>query len=442
MRARLYPLPASWQGWRRFAGPTYRPLHGISSAHALLGLVGDAVFIPFLLALGCHPAIVTIIAALPPLGMMAQRLLPRLLKATNGNLRGLTLLAVAAGETRGFWLALVALFYTLGWLPAGVVIVVVALTVAVGQTLGLIAGANLQAWYSIILPEAERRFAAPRAVAISMGLSAFILLPASLIVGLQWGTWPYVIIFSIGGLASLLLLWSVRKLPNPGRVRIPQMPPAHQNDPRLERFLRSSTIGSGGAGVMPYVSIYAIAVLGMPASFAIALSALSGGVALIASLLASDFLSTGSASRLLRMSLILRGVAALSFIVAFPGMPLAPFILVAAVALSAAGWSSGMLAANERLFRLAAGPSLISHQGRYVLYNSAALSGGQIAGASVLAIGGLGYPLFASLFAVSGLLRLWSARETQVSDAWTTSTGEFVMSRQERAEYIDTASSA
>ena len=356
---------------------------------------------------------------------------------TDGNLRLLTTIAAAIGETRGFALATVAVFYSLGWLSAGVAIVAVAVVVAVGQTLGLIAGANIQAWYSIILPEAERRFAAPRAVAMSMGLSALILLPTSGLVGLsEWGTWPYAIIFFAGGLSSILLLWSLRKLPVPGRVRIPETALiSAQTDPRLRSFIRSSAWGSAGAGLMPYVSIYVIAVLGLPASFAVALSALNGGVALLASLLASGFLATGSASRLLHSSLILRGLAMFIFMTAFPGMPLAPTMIVIAVILTSAGWASGALAANERLFRLAAGPALISHQGRYILYNSASLTGGQLASAAVLAVGGLGYPLFASLFAMSGLLRLWSAHRTEVSDNWSVATGAFVMPIAERRAY-------
>jgi hypothetical protein len=81
--------------------------------------------------------------------------------------------------------------------------------------------------------------------------------------------------------------------------------------------------------------------------------------------------------------------------------------------LMAAGDSAGQLSANERVFRLATGPSVIAFQSGNVVRNVAAYGIGLLGGALVMLFGG--YPSFALLFVASGTTRFVAARQTEVT---------------------------
>ena len=79
----------------------------------------------------------------------------------------------------------------------------------------------------------------------------------------------------------------------------------------------------------------------------------------------------------------------------------------------AAGDTAGQLSANERLFRLATGPSVIAFQSRFVIRNVAAYTIGLLTASGVLLIGG--YVAFAILFGGAGTVRLVASRVTEIS---------------------------
>jgi hypothetical protein len=74
----------------------------------------------------------------------------------------------------------------------------------------------------------------------------------------------------------------------------------------------------------------------------------------------------------------------------------------------AAGDTAGQLSANERLYRLATGPSVITFQSRYVVRNVMGYFTGLLTSSGVLLIGG--YPAFAILFTGAATVRLVAAR--------------------------------
>ncbi len=190
----------------------------------------------------------------------------------------------------------------------------------------------------------------------------------------------------------------------------------------LRRFLRIITIAAFGAGFGPYFSIYVISILHMPASFAILLSALSSASALVSSAVIGGWLHRGSSSRLLRLSFLLRGGTLLLGLLAFPLNPFAPLIMAVLAVVVSAGYSAGVLASNERLLRLASGPQLIRAQGSFVAGTAIGATGGQFSSATVLALLPVGYPAFAILFAVSGLIRVVLIPFVEVSDSWSNAT--------------------
>ena len=160
----------------------------------------------------------------------------------------------------------------------------------------------------------------------------------------------------------------------------------------------------------------------MPASFAILLSALSSGSALVSSAVIGGWLHRGSSSRLLRLSFVLRGGMLLLGLLAFPLNPFAPLIMAGLAVVVSAGYSSGVLASNERLLRLASGPQLIRAQGRFVAGTAIGATGGQFSSAALLALLPVGFPAFAILFAVSGLTRVALIPFVEVSDSWSSAT--------------------
>ncbi len=415
--------------WRAFGDRRYRSFHGIGLTTAVVfALAGDGLTIPLLLALGTPPALATVIGVLPFAFSSAQLLVPTLLRRTDGNLRAVTLAILAVGETRGFLLAAVVLAHEAGLIAAPVTIAAIAAVMSLAGAASSVGGANLLAWYGAILPEAERRFIAPRVMGITQGLGAFLLLPVALLVQEGLGTIGlavYAIVFALAGILGIVELEVVRRLRRPGRVRVAPRGEAPPPSPATLRFIRTVSIAAFGAGFGPYLSIYAISVLGLPAGFAIVLSALASAASLVSAALVGGWLGRGSSSRTLRLSFVLRGGSMIVGLLAFPANPLCWAILCVVAILAAAGASAGTLAANERLLRLTGGIDLIGAQGRFVAGTAAGVTAGQFSSGTVLAVLPLGYPAFALLFGVSGAVRLILAARAEVSPTWASATTAF-----------------
>jgi len=393
-------LSATVADWRTFAARPYRPFRQLAIAQGFIGaLNGPAITIPLLLALGAHPALATFLAVLPAAGTMAQRWLPGLLDRTDGNLRGIVVLFATLGEPRGLILAAIVALTALGLLPNWAAITLVGVVIGPLGALGAIAYSLQQSWYQIILPEDERRLLAPRLGGIALGIGSIILLPIALTIdGLvtSVGLWAYALPFVIAGLAGLAPILILRRLPSPGRIRVPRQ-----------------TFALLSAGLSPFLSVYAISVLGTGAGFAIAVSAVSSATLVLSSLYVSGHLRGGSSSRLLRRSFLLRAFALLLGLAAHPANPFAPAVLVAVAILMAAGDAAGQLSANERLMRLATGPGVLAFQSHFVVRNVGAYTGGVAASSLIMLLGG--WPAFAILFAMAGIGRVAAARMTEVT---------------------------
>ena len=419
--------------WRVFLGTRYRPFQrlGVSGA-VVAALVGDGLTIPLLLELGASPALATLIGVLPFAFSAAQLGVPWLLRRYDGNLRGVTLIILALGETRGFVLGALTLAAWIGLIPNGLAIIAIGAVMSLGGAATTIGGTNLLAWYGAILPDPERRFVAPRVMGMTLGLGSVLLLPVALLVQLflpDLGVRIYAIVFLVSGIAGVIEIIVLRHLAKPGRVRVARSsagpadgPPPAPPSPHLQPFLRSITVAAFGAGFGPYLSIYAISVLHLPPSYAILLSAISSAASLVSATIIGGLLARGSASRTLRVSFLLRGSSMLLGLTAFPSNPFAGVIICVVAGLAAAGASAGTLSSNERLMRLTPGPDLIRAQGRFVAGSAAGITAGQLSNAAILAILPLGYPAFAILFTVSGLTRFVTAARAEVSETWSSST--------------------
>jgi len=415
--------------WRAFAARRYRTYQGIGiGSAAVFALAGDGLTIPLLLALGAAPALATVIGVLPFTFSAAQLLVPSLLRRTDGNLRGVTLAILVVGETRGFMLAAIVLLHVAGLLPAFAAIAGIATIMCLGGAASAIGGANLQAWYGAILSEPERRFVAPRVMGITQGLGAALLLPVAL--GVQVGLTLvglsiYAAVFIVAGLAGLAELAAVLRLRRPGRVRVARHGERPPLSPQTRSFIRIVTLAAAGAGFGPYLSIYAISVLGQTAGFAILLSAVSAAASLVAATIVGGLLSRGSASRTLRLSFVLRGGGILLGLLAFPGNPIAPLVLLVVAVVVSAGAAAGILASNERLLRLTGGVDLIGAQSRFVAGTATGITVGQMGSAGVLALLPVAFPTFALLMLGSGLMRLVLVTRVEVSATWSTATAAF-----------------
>ncbi len=420
---RAYPVPnlrPTVSDWRAFGARQYRSFRVLAVAQGFIGaLTGPAITIPLLLALGAHPAVATAVAVLPAVGTMSQRWLPAMLDRTDGNLRGLVILFAAIGEPRGLLLAGVVAIAALGWLPGWAAIALVGIVIGPLGALGAISSSLQQSWYQIILPDQERRLIAPRLGGITLGIGSVVLLPIAFtidaVVG-GIGLWAYAIPLLVGGLAGIVPLVILRRLPAPGRIRVPRQTAwAGDEQARLRRHGNVMTLALLSAGLSPFLSVYAITVLGTGAGFAIALSAVSSGTLVLASVYVSSHLRGGSSSLLLRRSFLLRGIALFIGLAAHPANPFAPVVLVIVAVLMAMGDTAGQLAANERLFRLATGPGVLAFQSHIVVRNVGAYCGGITASSLVMLLGG--YPAFAFLFVAAGIGRFGAARATSVSDS-------------------------
>ncbi|MDQ4034919.1 MAG: hypothetical protein M3153_03230 [Chloroflexota bacterium] len=380
-------------------------------------MTGPAITIPLLLALGAHPALATAIAVLPAVGTMSQRWLPSMLDRTDGNLRGLVILFATMGEPRGLLLAAAVALTALGWLPAWATIALIGIVSGLLGALGSIAYSLQQTWYQIVLAEDQRRLVAPRLGGITLGIGSVILLPIAfsidaLIEGV--GLWAYAAPLFVSGLAGIVPLVVLRRLPPPGRIHVPRRTTWDSDaQARLRRHGNVMTLALLSAGLSPFLSVYAMSVLGTGAGFAIAISAISSGTLVLASLFVSTHLRGGSASRLLRSSFLIRGAALFLGLAAHPLNPVAPAVLIAVAVLMAAGDTAGQLAANERLFRLATGPGVLAFQSHFVMRTVGAYTGGVAASSVIMLLGG--YPAFAILFVAAGVGRFTAARVTEVS---------------------------
>ena len=415
---RAYPIPrldSTVSDWRSFAARRYRPFRLLAVAQGVIGaLTGPAITIPLLLALGAHPAVATAVAVLPAVGTMSQRWLPAMLDRTDGNLRGLVIAFATIGEPRGLLLAAVVASAALGWIAAWAAIALIGLIIGPLGALGAMSSSLQQSWYQIILPDDERRLVAPRLGGITLGIGSVILLPIAFAIdGVvdAIGLWAYVGPLLVGGLAGVLPLVILRRLPAPGRIRVPRRAAwTGDEQARLRRHGNVMTLALLSAGLSPFLSVYAISVLGTGAGFAIALSAVSSATLVLASLYVSSHLRGGSSTALLRRSFLLRGFALLLGLAAHPVNPLAPVVLVAVAILMAMGDTAGQLSANERLFRLATGPGVLAFQSHFVVRNVGAYCGGITASSMVMLLGG--YPAFALLFVAAGIGRFSAARAT------------------------------
>jgi hypothetical protein len=271
---------------------------------------------------------------------------------------------------------------------------------------------------------------APRLGGITLGIGSVVLLPIALLIdGLVAGIglWAYAAPLLVSGLAGIVPLVVLRRLPAPGRIRVPRsMPWSDEAQSRLRRHGNVMSLALLSAGLSPFLSVYAITVLGTGAGFAIALSAISSGTLVLASLFVSSHLRGGSSSRLLRNSFVLRSAALFLGLAAHPLNPLAPVVLVVVTVLLAMGDTAGQLAANERLMRLATGPNVLAFQSHFVVRNVGAYTGGIAASSLVMLLGG--YPAFAILFVSSGLVRVAAARATQTQPRGEVSTDTQVVS--------------
>lgn len=411
--------------WRAFASRQYRLFRLLAVAQGFIGaLTGPAITIPLLLALGAHPALATALAVLPAAGTMSQRWLPAWLDRTDGNLRGIVVMLATIGEPRGFLLAGIVGLAAAGWLPAGAAIALIGVVGGVLGAFGSIAYSLQQSWYQIILPDDQRRLVAPRLGGITLGIGSVVLLPIAFLIDdlvAAIGLWAYAGPLLISGLAGLVPLVVLRRLPAPGRIRVPRsLPWTDEAQARLRRHGNVMSLALLSAGLSPFLSVYAISVLGTGAGFAIALSAISSGTLVLASLYVSSHLRGGSSSKLLRNSFVLRSGALFLGLAAHPANPLAPAVLVAMAVLLAMGDTAGQLAANERLMRLATGPSVLAFQSHFVVRNVGAYTGGITASSLIMLLGG--YPAFAILFVSAGLVRAAAARVTETQPRGEVST--------------------
>jgi MFS family permease len=419
---RAYPihrLDSTVSDWRSFAARRYRQFRLLAVAQGFIGaLNGPAITIPLLLALGAHPAVATAVAVLPAVGTMSQRWLPAMLDRTDGNLRGLVILFATIGEPRGLLLALIVAMAALGVLPAWAAIACVAVVVGPLGALGAMAASLQQSWYQIILPDDERRLVAPRLGGITLGVGSVILLPVAFAIDgavAAIGLWAYAVPLVIAGVAGIVPLLILRRLPPPGRIRVPRQTAWSGDDEgRLRRHGNVMTLALLSAGLSPFLSVYAMTVLGTGAGFAIALSAVSSATLVLASLYVSSHLRSGSSTTLLRRSFLLRGATLLLALTAHPANPAAPVVLVIVAVLMAIGDTAGQLSANERLFRLATGPDVLAFQSHFVVRNVGAYCGGIAASSLVMLLGG--YPAFAALFVAAGIGRFTAARVTGRSE--------------------------
>jgi hypothetical protein len=218
----------------------------------------------------------------------------------------------------------------------------------------------------------------------------------------------------------LLTPYAVSRLPWPGRVLVKsgEATTAPLPEPFL-KFTTATAIASVGQGILPYLSLYALTVLHASAGYAVTLSAAGSAGALVGSIFAGSFLLGGSASRLFRASLAARAFAAAICALSIPGSPVALATLVIGSVLFNGAGNAGLLAANERLYRLAPPDLRVRCQIHYVSRTSVAFAVGAGTCALVLTLGApVSWTAYTALFIGSGICRSASAWRTEVSASW------------------------
>jgi len=412
--------------WRRFLTGRYAAFRTLAIADAVtVALAGDSLAIPLVATLGASPAVATLIGLFPFAGGILQALVPAALRRTGGDLRRLTLLISATGLLRPILYLLVVVAVAVGALPPLGAIALIAVGFGVGATAQAMAGANVQTWYGRILPERERRFVAPRSLAIQFGLGSVLLVPVALMVRLgeaDWGVLIYAPAFAGALIASLAFIHSLRGLPRPGAIVTGPARSARALSAPMRRFIRTNAIAALGAGFAPYLSVYAIVVLNQTAAYAILLSAAGSAAALVGAILIGNWLEHGSASRLYRISLVARGLGMGSSVFAGPWNPYAPLVLIAVVVVTTIGFAAGTLSAQERLLRLASPGETVHAQATFGATNAASLAAGQAVGVAVLALLPVTYPTYVGIFLITGAIRLLAAALAEVGDGWDTPT--------------------
>ena len=417
---------ATADDWRRFASPAYRRYHYLALAQGVVSvLAGFDVIIPFALAAGTPPFLAVLLGVLPLAGGMAQLVVPRLLDRTDGNLRGLTLLIATIAEPRGLYFAALAALAAAGILSGPVFVAALALLIGLGSVLSSIVGANLLSWHSAVLQEDQRRLVVPRLMAVSLAMGALLLVPLAVLLDALVGAiglYAYALPFLVSGVLGVAELHVLRGLRHPGRVIVPpaaeDAQSASTNAPELARFMRVSAINALGMGFAPAMSVYIISVVGLSAGFSMLVGAIGTLTMVFAAAYFGGRLAHASSTAMLRNSFAIRALAMVSPIFALPGFALAPLFLIASAMLGAIGFSSGTLAGNEKLYRLISGPAVIRHHARFLARTSGAMTAGQLCGAAVLAaLGPLGYPAFAVLYAASASVRVLAYAQAPASVA-------------------------
>jgi hypothetical protein len=412
-------------GWRRFGDPRFRTYHYLALAQGVVGvLAGFDVVIPWALAMGCPPFAAILLGVLPLAGPMSQLVVPRLLDRTGGNLRGLTILISAIGEPRGLYFAVLAALYAAGIISGPVALVTLSVLIAMTSVLSSITGANLLSWHSAVLPDQDRRLVVPRLMAVSLGIGDLLLLPMAALLDTlvqHIGLYAYALPFVVSGVFSLAEIWVLFQLRHPGVVIVPPRALAAESEPtpELNLFMRSSMINALGMGVTPALSVFIISVLGYSAGFSIMVGAIGTLTMVAAAAIYGDRLSRGSSSRMLRRSFGIRVMAMIAPLLVLPLPAFAPVFVIASSMLGAVGFASGTLAANERLYRLVHGPSVIRHHARYLARTSGAMTLGQLAGAGVIGVAGAVFPAFAVLYATSATIRIVAWRSAGEKPAKT-----------------------
>jgi hypothetical protein len=410
--------------WRAFASAHYRPFQAIAVGQAFsASYASDALFVPLLLRLGAPPALVVVVGAAPIGGAALQAFAPQILRRFKGDLRRLTM-GLSIAEVRGFILAAIVAGVATGAVDQLLGIALISVTVAIGQTAGVLSSSNIGLWTAVVLPDAERRLVGPRMGALTMALSTALLLPAGFVLdaGTQAiGLWAYVAFLLVGGLVSTLTPLAVARLPHPGRVLVVrETAGSTEMPPEFRRFTDVSAIASFGQGLVPTVSLYALSVLGMSAGFAVALSGVAAAGALAGSLVAGSFLLGGSSSRVLRASFLVRAIAAVCCVAAIPANPLAPaFLLVGSALFNGAG-NAGVLATNERLYRLAPAQARVHCQSRFVGATGVAAGAGAVVCAAALTLAPpAAWAAYTALYAGSAISRTIATYRTEVSASWS-----------------------
>jgi hypothetical protein len=260
--------------------------------------------------------------------------------------------------------------------------------------------------------------------ALTMALSTVLLLPAGVVLDAGTraiGLWAYVAFYVVGGVASLLTPLAVARLPRPGRVLVArEAPGGAEVPPGFRRFSEASVVASVGMGLLPALSLYALNVLGMSAGFAVALSGVGAAGSLAGSLAAGSFLFGGSSSRVLRASFLVRAAAGVCCAAAVPANPLAPAFLLVGSVLFNGGGNAGVLATNERLYRLVPAQARVHYQSRFVGATAAAAGAGAGIAAVTLALAPpAAWAVYTVLYAGSAISRLIATIRTEVSASWS-----------------------